>query len=233
MATTEYKLQATPGGSEVTAILVKPGNAFSLMVLGPGAGTPIHRPLMVQLADALADQGVATFRYNYPYGEREQVYSVESIDPLDVLLATTAAAQEYALALLPDLPLFLGGRSMSAQVVSLALTHKDWPDVRGVVLYVFPSRWRHVMDDTVGHLQGVPVPMLFVQGSRDEEAPLPELEALLEDLGNRAVMHVIEGANHSYDMPPESDRTQKDAIKESASVTARWMQALVQLEDGA
>ncbi len=226
MATTEHKLLATPGGPEVTAVLIEPDDAFALLVLGPGAGTPIHRPLMVRLADALAQHGVATFRYNYPYGQRGQVYAVEHIDPLDVLLTTTTSAKDAAQALLPDLPLFLGGRSMSAQLVSLVLTREEWPEVRGAVLYVFPSHWRHVMDDTVVHLQHVPAPMLFVQGSRDEEeAPLAELRSVLDDLGRRATLHVIEGANHSYEMPEGSERTQADAIEETASVTATWLSA--------
>ena len=232
MATTEHKLIATPGGPEVTAVLVEPDDAFALLMLGPGAGTPIHRPLMVQLADALAQHGVASFRYNYPYGERGQVYAVEHIDPLDVLLTTTTSAKAAAQALLPDLPLFLGGRSMSAQLVSLVLTHEEWPEVRGAVLYVFPNRWRHVMDDTISHLRQVPTPMLFVQGSRDEEeAPLAELKSVLDGLGGRATLHVIEGANHSYEMPEGSEWTQTDAIEDAAAATAIWIEAQLNSRD--
>ena len=152
------------------------------------------------------------------------MYAIEDIDPLEVLLATTTSAKEAAQALLSDVPLYLGGRSMSAQVVSLALTREDWPEVHGAVLYVFPSRWRHVMDDTTGHLQHVPAPMLFVQGSRDEhEAPLAELTSVLDGLEGRATLHVIEGANHSYEMPAGSERTQADAIEEAATTTATWI----------
>lgn len=226
MTTTEHKLFPTPDGPEVTAVLVEPADPTALLVLGPGAGTPIHRPLMIRLADALAQQGVATFRYNYPYGERGQAYSVADIDPLDVLLTTTAAAKEVARILLPDVPLYLGGRSMSAQVVSLALTCEDWPEVRGAVLYVFPTRWLHVLQDTVGHLPSVPVPMLFVQGDRDEEeAPIGELRSVVEGLSDSATLHVIKDADHSYNLSASSRRTQFDAIAEAASVTATWMKA--------
>ena len=228
MPTTEHQLHATPDGPEVTAILVAPDDAFALLVLGPGAGTPINRPLMVQLANALARNGVATFRYNYPYGERGSVYSVEEIDPLNVLLTTTTAAVETAQALLPDLSLFLGGRSMSAQVVSLALTREDWPKVRGAALYVFPSRWRHVLAEPSEHLATVPVPMLFVQGDNDEEAPIPEIKAVVEGLGSAASLHVVEGADHSYNSPPSTGRTQADAIAEAASATAAWMRTLLE-----
>ena len=221
---TESKMLATPDGPEVTTILVEPDDAIALMVLGHGSGTPVHKPHMVQLCDALALQGVATFRYNYPYSEGMTAYSPDRIDPLDVLLATTGSAKNAAEALALGLPLFLGGRSMSSQVVSLAVTREKWSNVRGVVLYVFPMRWRNLLDDTVGHLRRVPAPMLFVQGGRDEEfAELGKLQPVLDRLGDRASLHVIKGADHFYDVPVESGRTRSDALAEVASVTAAWM----------
>ena len=224
MKITESKMAAAPDGPQVTTILVHPDDAFALMVLGHGSGTPIDRPLMVRLCEALACQGVATFRYNYPYSEGMTVYSPDMIDQLDVLLTTTASAMRTANALALDLPLFLAGRSMSSQVVSLALSRENWPEVRGLVLYVFPMRWRNLLTDTVGHLQRVPVPMLFVQGGRDDKyADVRELQLVLEGLGDRASLHVIEGADHFYDLPPQSCRTREDALAEVASVTASWM----------
>ena len=221
---TEGRLLAAPHGPEVSTILVEPDDAMALLVLAHGAGTPIDRPLMVQMAEALAGQGIATFRYNYPYSEGMTTYSPGMIDPLDILLATTISAKSAAEGLSPDLPLFLGGRSMSSQVVSLALTREEWPEVRGVVLYVFPMRWHLLREDTVGHLQRVPVPMLFVQGGRDEEfTDLGELQPVLDGLGDRASLHVIEGADHFYDMPIGSGRTRLDALSEVASVTVEWI----------
>ena len=221
---TKNKMAAGTNGPDVSTILVQPNDAFALMVLGHGSGTPIDRPLMVRLCELLARRGVATFRYNYPYSERMTAYSPDIIDPLDVLLATTTSAMMAANSLSLDLPIFLAGRSMSSQVVSLALTRKCWPEVRGLVLYVFPMRWRNLLTDTVSHLQRVPAPMLFVQGGRDEEfADLRELQPVLEGLGDRATLNVIEGADHFYDLPPESCRTTDDALAEVATVTASWM----------
>ena len=217
-------MAATSGGPEVTTILVEPEDALALMVLGHGSGTPMHRPLMVRMAEALANHRIATFRYNYPYSETMTDYFPNLIDPLDVLLATTTTAKSAAGALSPDLPLFLGGRSMSSQVVSVALTREDWPDIRGLVLYVFPDRWRNLLENPVSHLRRITVPMLFVQGGRDEEfTNLRELRPVLDGLGGRATLHVVEGADHFYDPPAESDRTRSDALSEVASVTAGWM----------
>ena len=215
---------ATSNGPEVATILVEPDDAIALMVLGHGSGTPIYRPLMVQMAEALAKHRIATFRYNYPYSEGMTTYSPDLIDPLDVLLATTRSARSAAAGLSLDLPLFLGGRSMSSQVVSFALTREHWPDVRGLVLYVFPMRWSNLLENPVGHLQRVPVPMLFVQGGRDEEfCDLREFQPVRDGLGDRATLHVVEGADHFYDPPTESGRTRSDALSEVASVTAGWI----------
>ena len=179
---------------------------------------------MAQMAEALADQKIATFRYNYPYSETMTAYSPDMIDPLDVLLSTTSSALNAAKALSLDLPLFLGGRSMSSQVVSLAMAREDWPDVRGVVLYVFPMRWGNLLGDTVGHLQRIRVPMLFVQGGRDEEfCDLREIQPVIDGLGNRASLHIVEGADHFYDMPAWSGKTRLDALSEVASGTAAWV----------
>ena len=217
-------MAATSGGSEVATIRVEPDDPVALMVLGHGAGTPIHRPVMVQMAEALAERGIATFRYNYPYSESMADYTPDLIDPLDVLLATTRAAKDAAEAVRPDLPLFIGGRSMSSQVVSLALSQEGWPEVLGCVLYVFPDRWRNLLDDPVGHLAEVPVPMLFVQGGSDEEfTDLDGLRRTMQGLGGRADLHVVEGGDHFYEPPAGSGRTQADALSEVASVTAGWM----------
>ena len=215
---------ASSGGSELATILVEPEAPIALMVLGHGSGTPMHRPVMVQMAKALARHRIATFRYNYPYSEGMNDYSPDLIDPLEVLLATTSAARSAAAGLSLELPLFLGGRSMSSQVVSLALARERWPDVRGLVLYVFPMRWRNLLEDPVDHLQRVPAPMLFVQGGRDEEfCDLRELQPVLDGLGDRATLHVVEGADHFYDPPVESGRTRLDTLSEVASVTSAWI----------
>ena len=221
---TEGRLVSASSESEISTVLVEPDDAIALMMLGHGSGTPIHRPLMVQMAEALADQRIATFRYNYPYSESMTTYSPDKIDSLEVLLSTTSLAMSAVADLSLDLPLFLGGRSMSSQVVSLALTREHWPDVRGVVLYVFPMRWHNLLRNPVSHLHRVPAPMLFVQGGRDEEfTDLRELRSVLDELGNRATLHVVDDANHSYDLPAGSNRTRLDVLSEVASATATWI----------
>ena len=195
-------------------------------MLAHGAGTPIGAPLMEQLAVALANRRIATFRYNYPYSEGMSTYDPNHIDSLEVLLRTTSAAIAAAQGLLPNLPFFLGGRSMSAQVVSFHLAQSQVSGVRGLVLYVYPLNWQVLLRDTVGHLVKVSAPMLFIQGGRDEQlAPLAEFQPAVEGLGYRAQLHVVGGADHEFNTFPNSGQKGQGTIEEVATVTAMWMQA--------
>ena len=250
---------ATPNGPAVPGLLMQPDDALALMVFGHGAGTPMRAPLMHQMSQALADRRIATFRYSYPYSHRlETSYTEDLIDPLEVLLTTTRAAANAARDLAPDLPLFLGGRSMSSQVMSLLLAREHWPQVRGLILYVYPNRWRVLLPDTVAHFQHVPVPMLFIQGTRDHEfCDLTHLQPVIEDLAPqsvrgepgrrlrrpvsnhpsgtaptpRATLHVIPGADHAFNPPPQSNQTQQDAITQAATTTATWIRQQLQAPD--
>ena len=136
------------------------------------------------MAQALARHHIATFRYDYPYSHKLQDgYTQDFIDPLELLLATTRAAIQAAQDLAPHLPLFLAGRSMSGQVMSLLLARKSMPHVRGLICYVYPNRWHALLPDTLAHLPHVPVPMLFIQGARDPDyCDLPELQTVLNQL---------------------------------------------------
>ena len=236
----------TRSGPHLPALLHQPNNPLALMLFGHGAGTPMRAPLMDRMAEALARHHIATFRYDYPYSHRLQDgYAEDLIDPLEVLLQTTRAAAQAARALAPDLPFFLGGRSVSGQVMSLLLARQPCPHVRGLICYVYPNRWRVLLRDTVAHLPHVPVPTLFIQGARDPEySDLTQLQSLIDQPRSQPIsgepvrsprstvsnhtLHVIPGADHSFNLPPHSPKTQHHAIQEAASVTATWIQIQLQ-----
>ena len=225
MKVIETTFRATPTGPHLPALLLQPNNPLALIVFGHGAGTPMRAPLMHRMAEALARHHIATVRYDYPYSHRLQAgYTEDLIDPLEVLLATTRAAIQAAQALAPDLPLFLAGRSMSGQVMSLLLAREPLPHVRGLICYVYPNRWRALLPDTLAHLPHVPVPMLFIQGARDPEyCDLTQLQSVLNNLVPNATLRVIPGADHSFTPPPNAERTEHDNITQAAHHTATWI----------
>lgn len=220
---TETRFIATRGRGEVSALLLRPSGARWLLVLGHGAGAGMRHPFMESIAQRLATQGIATFRYQFPYMEG----GGRRPDPPPVLLATVRAAVAAAAAAAAqaggDLPLLAGGKSMGGRMTSMAAAEADLPAVRGLVFFGFPLHPAGAPSTGRGdHLSRVRVPMLFLQGTRDKLADLDLLRPALDKLGERARLHVVEGADHSFHVPKSSGRTEAEVLEELARTVAEW-----------
>src|SRR5438132_10798476 len=179
----------------VSALLQAPADADAALVLAHGAGAGMHHAFMAALADGLADRRIATLRYQFPYMERGS----RRTDSPAVAQATVRAAVAQAASLLPGLALFAGGKSFGGRMSSQAQAAAALPGVRGIVFVGFPLHPPGEPSDQRGkHLLDVTVPMLFLQGTRDELADLQLVRPLVERLGSRATLKVIEHADHSF-----------------------------------
>ena len=76
----------------VHALLVRPADARLLYVLAHGAGAGMRHPFLETIAHQLAERGIATLRYQFPYMER----GTRRPDPPAVAEATVRAAVEEA-----------------------------------------------------------------------------------------------------------------------------------------
>lgn len=199
------------GADDVSALFQRPANARWLLVLAHGAGAGMTHPFLNALSDDLATVGVATFRYQFPYMERRR----QRPDPPSVLTATVAAAVRAAADAAPDLPLLAGGKSMGGRMTSQAAAGSPLPGVRGIVFFGFPLHPPGRPGTTrADHLARVTVPMLFLQGTRDEFADLELLRPITEGLGKQSTLHVIDGADHSFHVLKRSGRTDDDVRRE-------------------
>jgi uncharacterized protein len=213
------RLAVESAGKEVSALLVRPAKAEWLLVLGHGAGAGMHHSFMNALAAELADVGVATLRYQFPYREERRKVP----DRPAVLTATIAAAVRAAAKAAPDLPLLAGGKSMGGRMSSLAATEGLLEGVRGLVFFGFPLHPpKQPGTKRAEHLAKVMVPMLFLQGTRDELADLKLLRPVCKKLGERAKLHVIETADHSFHVLKKSGRSDEEVLRELAETTAKW-----------
>ncbi len=212
------------GGPEVSALLVRPPGARALYVLAHGAGAGMRHPFLAAMADALGTRGIATLRYQFPYLEQKR----RRPDAPRLLEATVRAAVALAAELAPDLPRVAGGKSMGGRMTSQAAASSALPGVRGLAFLGFPLHPPNQPGDARGaHLVEVTVPMLFLQGTRDAFADPARLGPICERLGDRATLHRIEGADHSFHVPKASGRTDADVIAELAATIAEWATALV------
>ncbi len=224
----EQELHFTVGNSErpVSALLVRPENASWLIVLGHGAGAGIRHPFMAGLALSLADHGIASLRYQFPYMEQGK----RAPDPQPVLLETVRSAVSLAREYAGDLPMLAGGKSLGGRMTSTAACRDPLPGVRGLVFFGFPLHAPGKPSDERGrHLFEVNLPMLFLQGTRDQLADLTLLRPLCDRLGKRARLHVIDGADHSFHVPKKSGRTDQDVLNELGEAAAYFSRQISKL----
>lgn len=208
-----------PSG-DVSAILVRPPDATSLYVLAHGAGAGMRHPFLGRIAEVLARQRIATLRYQFPYMERK----TRRPDPPAVATATVRAAVALAQRLAPELPIVAGGKSFGGRMTSTAQAADPLPGVRGLVFLGFPLHPPGKPAVTRGeHLDAVRVPMLFLQGDRDEFAEPILLRQVLRKLGSRATLHLVNGGDHSFSVPKKSGRGPEDVFAELATTIAAWV----------
>ena len=214
---------AVADAGEVSAILVRPAQARWLLVLAHGAGAGMTHPFLAKLASELADAGVATFRYQFPYMEQRR----RSPDSPAVATATVAAAVRAAAEAAPGLPLLAGGKSFGGRMSSHAAAQGLLDGVRGLVFFGFPLHPPNKPGTKrAEHLGQVPVPMLFLQGTRDTLADLKLLRPICKDLGKLATLHVIETADHSFHVLKSAGKSDADVLRELAQTTAAWAEKL-------
>ena len=207
------------GGASVSGLLMRPPGARWLYVLAHGAGAGMRHPFLETFARALAERDVATLRYQFPYMERR----ASRPDPPAVAAAAVRAAAAEAARLAPGLPLVAGVKSFGGRMTSTAQAEEPLPGVRGLVFLGFPLHPPgRAGDQRAEHLAQVQVPMLFLQGTRDDFADLTLLKPLIKRLGQRATLHLVEGGDHSFHVLKRSGRTDADVMGEIADAIAEW-----------
>ena len=222
--TTGEKLRiAVPGNGEVSALLVRPPTARWLLVLGHGAGAGMTHPFLESLTKELAEAGVVTLRYQFPYIEERRRVP----DKPEVLMSTVAAAIERARETAPELPLLAGGKSMGGRMTSEAAGQGFLGAVKGLAFFGFPLHPpNRPGTKRAEHLAKVNVPMLFLQGTRDTLADLALLRPVCEKLGSRATLHIIPEGDHSFHVLKRAGKTDAEVMKELAETTAVWADKL-------
>jgi len=196
-AATELRFGVAETSGEVSALLVRPPDARLLYVLAHGAGAGMRHSFLESIAQRLAERGIATLRYQFPYMERR----AGRPDPPAVAAAT---------------------------VRSTAQAEAPLPGVRGLVFLGFPLHPPgRTGDSRAEHLAQVEIPMLFLQGDRDQFADLKFLEPVVKRLGDRATLHLVEGGDHSFRVPKRSGKTAEDVMTELVATIDRWATKLL------
>ena len=219
MNTPEPLTLAVDDSGTVSALWLQPPRPRATYVFAHGAGAGMQHGFMAALSQALFDQSVATLRYQFPYMERGS----KRPDAPALAHATVRAAVAAARERLPGTPLFAGGKSFGGRMTSQAQAAAAMPGVRGLVFVGFPLHPAGKPGiERAAHLAQVGVPMLFLQGTRDELAELALLQGVVRGLGDAAELHVEEDADHAFHVRARSGRTDAQVVPALAAAVAQW-----------
>lgn len=184
----------------VSGILAIPeGSVKGGLILAHGAGNDMHQPMIAFLAEELAQAGYLTLRFNFLY--REQGRNAPD-RPEKLYLAWEGAhrfLREHPLC--PPAPLIAAGKSMGGRIASQMVAEGKLP-VGHLIFLGYPlhapGRQERLRDQ---HLYAINIPMHFFAGTRDQLCDLGLLRAVLSRLTAPWDLEVVEGADHSFNLP--------------------------------
>ena len=200
-------------------LLVAPPQSKALYVLAHGAGAGMRHPFLEKIAQLLGERNVATYRYEFLYMEKGSGRP----DPPAVAEARVREAVIDAARVAPGLPVFAGGKSFGGRMTSQAQAHDPLPGVHGLAFLGFPLHPPgRPGTSRAEHLSEVRVPMLFLQGTRDDFAGLDLLRPVVKQLGKSATLHIVDGGDHSFKVLKRTGRTDVDVMNELADTLTAW-----------
>ena len=204
--------------------MLNPSHARACYVLAHGAGAGMNHPFLAAVAAELARRDIATLRFQFPYMER----GAKRPDPPQLEQATVRAAAAAAVVLFPNRPLVAGGKSFGGRMTSQAQAKTPLEGVRGLAFLGFPLHPAgRPSQDRGAHLFDVQIPMLFLQGSRDNLASLDQLEPLCKKLGRRATLNLFADADHSFHVPARTGRKDAQILEEIIDAFTAWLEGAI------
>jgi predicted alpha/beta-hydrolase family hydrolase len=208
----------------VSGLLQSPPRARACYVLAHGAGAGMAHPFMAAVASELAERGIATLRYQFPYME----HGGRRPDPPKLAQATVRAAVAEVVRRLPTLPLIAGGKSFGGRMTSQAQAVAPLAGVRGLAFLGFPLHPAgRPSQERAKHLCEVHIPMLFLQGTRDALATMEQLEPVTAALGTRATLRLFADADHSFHVPARTGRKDPQVRSDVLDALAVWVDGVI------
>jgi uncharacterized protein len=194
MNTRAFSLIVSDSIGLVSAEYIVPAKGYCMITLAHGAGAGMNHPFMTALAKLLAEQGIGTLRFNFPFMEHKKGRP----DTPAIAHKTIEAAINNVHETFPSLPLFVSGKSFGGRMNSQYLSAHPHPAVKGIIFYGFPLHAPGKPSiERAEHLHEIKAPMLFLQGTRDEFATLSLIESVCSSLPT-STLTKIEGANHAF-----------------------------------
>jgi len=218
MSTRFFKIEVSPSVGNVSAKYMAPEKPICILTLAHGAGAGMDHSFMETLAGALAEVGIATLRFNFPFAEHKKGRP----DTPAIAHATIEAAIKKAREVNAKLPLFVSGKSFGGRMSSQYLSANPDSSVKGIIFYGFPLHpTGKPSTERADHLKALKIPMLFLQGTKDALATWDLVEAVCKPL-RKATLVKLEGADHSF------KAGKKDIMSVLVDATKQWTEKIIE-----
>lgn len=201
----------------VSAECLMPEKSRCIMTLAHGAGAGMNHIFMTTMAQLLYEKDIATLRFNFPFAENKKGRP----DTPAVAHKAIEAAIDKAKKIYPAVPLFAAGKSFGGRMTSQYLSASHYEAVKGIIFYGFPLHPPGKPSiERAEHLKDVKVPMLFLQGTKDELATWKLIEKVCSSL-SLAELVKIEGANHAF------KAGKQNILQVLADATSNWIEKII------
>jgi predicted alpha/beta-hydrolase family hydrolase len=218
MKTQSLSLHISETVGKVSAEYIIPDKPVCIITLAHGAGAGMNHVFMTTLANLLAENNIATLRFNFPFTEnKKRRPDVPAVAHQTIAVAITHSEKKF-----PSLPLFVSGKSFGGRMSSQYVSMHHNAKVKGIIFYGFPLHPSGKPSvERAEHLKDVKVQMLFLQGTKDELATWNLIESVCASLP-LATLIKIEGADHSF------KAGKKNIIELLVKETDEWIKNVIQ-----
>lgn len=211
------KLDVSATIGKVSAEYMAPQNAKCIFTLAHGAGAGMNHSFMVALANALAELDISTLRFNFPFIEQKKRRPDVPAVAHKTIEAAIAESKKFA----AGLPLFLSGKSFGGRMSSQYLAARNDAGIKGIIFFGFPLHPAGKPGiERAQHLNDLKVPMLFLQGTKDELAANDLVDEVCSSLRMASLIR-LEGADHSF------KAGKQDMVPVLAKHSSDWVENLV------
>lgn len=188
------------------------------LILACGAGAGMESSFMRFYLSRLPELGVSVTQFNFRYKEAGK----KAPHPRPRLEADyRTVIKHVAEHSDQDASLFAGGKSMGGRISSYIAG--EYPEIKGLVFLGYPLHPPgRPATERAEHLYSLEKPMLFISGSRDSLANSELLIGVIKKLGDNADLVMIDGADHSLQLPKKMQKTSKEVWDKSCQNIVDW-----------
>lgn len=216
------KVSIPVGKEQVSGIVSIPDKFESGILIAHGAGNDMNNPLIVHFSEGLAAAGYVTLRFNFPYREKGR----KAPDSQNKLIEAWQSVHDFFTDNYSPSKITAAGKSMGGRVASQMVSEGTLAADRLIFLGypLHPPGNKNKMRDS--HLYEVDIPMLFFAGTRDSLCDLELLKNVLDRLKVPWDLEIIEGGDHSFNIPISSNLTQLEVYGQVLKKTIAWLESI-------